>query len=237
MDELFARIAAETSIAGAIELARLEAVSLNAVATTFHVTAPHASQVGPQVFVATHGHSEEWRKAYFNPEIRRHDPIPDYVMRTGEAITYHQALSEISLSPQQEDFVNRYHLTVAKQTIAIPAYGPFDLDSYATITKASDFTSADNEFVQHLTALVEVTNRRVAQLMERDAAKAISLSEREGEVLHWIGRSKSNGDIATILNVTSATIDTYVRRLFGKLSVNDRISAAVKGIRLGLIRF
>ena len=52
-----------------------------------------------------------------------------------------------------------------------------------------------------------------------------------------MGRSKSSGDIATILDIGPATVDTYVRRLYAKLDVNDRISAVLKGVRFGLIRF
>jgi DNA-binding CsgD family transcriptional regulator len=67
--------------------------------------------------------------------------------------------------------------------------------------------------------------------------KRIALSERELAVLNWMGRSKSNGDIATILGISPATVDTYARRIFAKLGTNDRIASVVKGVRLGLIRY
>jgi DNA-binding CsgD family transcriptional regulator len=237
MDELLTKIAHENSVEGAIGLAREEAFSCGAAATTFHIAAPHASQVGPEVFIAIHGHDPDWARDYDDPAIRRHDPFPDHVMRGGIAIRFAGALAKMSLSEAQRNFVGRYHAPRLEQTFAMPVYGPFDFDTYSSFTHSRALGPEDENLIEHIVAVVEAMNRRIAHLLETRTGLHISLSEREAEVLHWIGRSKSNGDIATILDVSATTIDTYVRRLFAKLQVNDRIAAAVKGIRLGLIRF
>lgn len=237
MDELLSRIAHETNVAAAITLARDEAIRCGAVATTLHIAAPHGSQVGPDVFIAVYGHSEDWAHGYLDPAVRRNDPFPDYVMRSGTVSTYAAALGKLTLTGAQAAFVDAYHGSRLKRTFAMPVYGPFDFDTYATVTLGHDVTDADDEMIEHIVAVVEAVNRRIAHLLETRTGVDIALSEREAEVLHWIGRSKSNGDIGTILNVSAATVDTYVRRLFQKLGVNDRIAAAVKGIRLGLIRY
>ncbi|MEO0412476.1 MAG: helix-turn-helix transcriptional regulator [Pseudomonadota bacterium] len=54
-------------------------------------------------------------------------------------------------------------------------------------------------------------------------------------VLQWVARGKSNLDISDILSVSSNTVDTYLRRIYAKLGVNDRVTAAVKGVGSGLI--
>jgi len=41
--------------------------------------------------------------------------------------------------------------------------------------------------------------------------------------------------IASRLNISSNTVDTYVRRCFGKLEVNDRVTAGLRGLALGLV--
>ena len=237
MDKLLARIADETTVAGAIMLAREEAVARGAVATTLHIAAPHGSQVGPAVFIAAYGYAPEWLHNYYRHDVRRHDPFPDHVMRGGTTLCLADLHAKMTLGAQQKAFVEEYYADTLDRMVAIPVYGPFDFDTYATVTLGRPVTDADDETVEHMVAVVEAVNRRIAHLLETHTGLDIQLSDREREVLHWIGRSKSNGDIATILDLSAATVDTYVRRLFGKLLVNDRIAAAVKGIRLGLIRY
>ena len=158
-------------------------------------------------------------------------------MRTGKVLSYAEALADLTLTPEQAQFVEGCHGVGMIDAMAMPIYGPFDFDTYATFSLGRPFGPEDAGIVNRIVAIVEVANRRIAQLLESRTAIDIPLSEREGEVLHWIGLSKSNGDIATILGLSPATIDTYIRRLFAKLGVNDRIAAAVQGIRLGLIRY
>src|SRR5207245_5092295 len=53
-----------------------------------------------------------------------------------------------------------------------------------------------------------------------------SLTPREREVLFWIGRSKSNGEIATILGITVATVGKHLEHIYPKLGVENRTAAA-----------
>ena len=68
-----------------------------------------------------------------------------------------------------------------------------------------------------------------------ERAQAITLSEREREVLLWMSRGKSGSDIAAILAISPETVRTYIRRIYDKLDVADRVAATVKGLKLGLI--
>ncbi len=62
-----------------------------------------------------------------------------------------------------------------------------------------------------------------------------SLSERELAVLTLIVEGKSNGDIAEALYISIHTAKFYVSNLLDKLNVDDRVAAAVKAVRLGLV--
>jgi DNA-binding NarL/FixJ family response regulator len=61
------------------------------------------------------------------------------------------------------------------------------------------------------------------------------LSQRELEVLKLIVEGKSNPEIATILYLSPNTIKTHVRGIMNKLSVDDRVQAAVVALRSGLV--
>lgn len=62
-----------------------------------------------------------------------------------------------------------------------------------------------------------------------------SLSEREIDVLKLIVEGKSNQEIAQALYLSTNTIKTHVRGIMNKLSVDDRVQAAVIALRSGLV--
>ncbi len=238
VDDFFIYIGVQNTIKEVLELTHREVARLGVCAGTLHVTLPHTSQVGPSAFIGYFGHDAEWMREYRKADVRRHDPVPDYVMLAGRGMTYAEAIEKISLSPQQQEFVDRISQAGLLDMMALPIYGPFDFDTFATLHIGRPFViEEDRLMIERIVAVLEATNRRLGQLAEGGVAEKIGLSERETEVLKWMGQSKSNGDIATILTISIGTVDTYVRRIFAKLGTNDRIAAVLKGVRLGLIRF
>ena len=70
------------------------------------------------------------------------------------------------------------------------------------------------------------------------AAEALQvpvLSSREREILKLIAAGHSNQVIAKELYLSLGTVKSYVRMLLNKLSVDDRVQAAAKAVREGLI--
>ncbi|CAA9211585.1 Two-component transcriptional response regulator, LuxR family [uncultured Coleofasciculus sp.] len=61
------------------------------------------------------------------------------------------------------------------------------------------------------------------------------LSSREREVLKLIADGRSNQEIAEQLFLSLGTVKSYVRMILNKLSVDDRVQAAAKAVREGLI--
>lgn len=61
------------------------------------------------------------------------------------------------------------------------------------------------------------------------------LSERELEVLKLIIDGYSNPEIAAKLYLSPNTIKTHVRGIMNKLSVDDRVQAAVVALRTGIV--
>lgn len=58
-------------------------------------------------------------------------------------------------------------------------------------------------------------------------AKALHLTQREGEVLLWLSQGKTNRDIAEILSLSARTVNKHLEQIFQKLGVDNRTSAAV----------
>ncbi|MEM9775617.1 MAG: LuxR C-terminal-related transcriptional regulator, partial [Chloroflexota bacterium] len=59
---------------------------------------------------------------------------------------------------------------------------------------------------------------------------------REMDVLRLMVEGLTNQAIAEALVLSSSTVKSYVQSVFKKLDVSDRTLAAVKAIRLGLVK-
>lgn len=64
---------------------------------------------------------------------------------------------------------------------------------------------------------------------------AVALSRREQEVLEFIARGFSYAEIAKEQGITVHTVQTYIKKLYGKLAVHSRSEAVFEAHRLGLL--
>jgi transcriptional regulator EpsA len=64
----------------------------------------------------------------------------------------------------------------------------------------------------------------VVEKLAPDTANT-ALSERESEIMVWIAKGKTNGEIGSILNVSEFTVKNHLQRIFKKLCVSNRAQA------------
>jgi len=60
--------------------------------------------------------------------------------------------------------------------------------------------------------------------------KAFDLTPRVAETLLWVAQGKTNGDIATILGISEATVKKHVLEIFSALSVETRTAACLQAL-------
>ncbi|HEY4782757.1 MAG TPA: helix-turn-helix transcriptional regulator, partial [Chthoniobacterales bacterium] len=60
----------------------------------------------------------------------------------------------------------------------------------------------------------------------------LGLSEREAEVLYWVAAGKSSPVISMILGIRHDTVRTHLKRIFMKLGVENRLSAALRALQV-----
>jgi len=58
--------------------------------------------------------------------------------------------------------------------------------------------------------------------------KHINLTDREAEVVELLTYGKTNSEIADVLNISASTVAGYVKSIFIKLDVSDRVSASMR---------
>jgi DNA-binding NarL/FixJ family response regulator len=76
---------------------------------------------------------------------------------------------------------------------------------------------------------------RVRRLLERAAFDAISLTQREREVIQLMGEGLSGAEIAERLVIAPSTAAKHIEHVVGKLGVHSRAQAVAKAFQLRLI--
>ena len=205
-------------------------------AMSYHITPPFYSQTSKRSSVFHAGYPQEIVNTYLDPEIFDSDPIPDHVLSVGHVMTWRQAIADQKLTEKHRKFVEKAIGLGFIDGVAVPLFGPMGRNTYMSMNFGKHISSEDEGNVRPLVGMAQSCHRRVCAIINQSGDAPAVLSERESEVLYWISRGKSNGDMATILAISEATVDTYVRRLFKKLDVHDRISAVIVGLSSSQIK-
>lgn len=117
--------------------------------------------------------------------------------------------------------------------LVIPVFGPRSRQGLFGFTIEEDKTKP--EYPRYLQIICQAIHQRYSEIWTPSVEQAIKLSQREKEVLMWVMLGKSNSIIADILSISPHTVDSFLRRIFRKLGVHDRVSAAIKVTELGLL--
>jgi DNA-binding NarL/FixJ family response regulator len=143
----------------------------------------------------------------------------------------------------------------AGEATAVLILTTFDLDEYvydALRAGASGFLLKDAPAEQLIAAIHTlaagealiapvITKRLIAQFARAappsgpSLAALAELTPREREVLVLIARGMSNGEIASELVLSEATVKTHVKRVLSKLGVRDRVHAVVLAYESALV--
>jgi DNA-binding NarL/FixJ family response regulator len=79
--------------------------------------------------------------------------------------------------------------------------------------------TAPNEFLLRL-------SKEAGSALPPEFTSELGLTTREGEVLAWLSKGKTNRDIAQILGLSPRTVDKHLEQIYAKLGVENRTAAA-----------
>jgi two-component system, NarL family, response regulator LiaR len=118
----------------------------------------------------------------------------------------------------------------------------------AALSSGADAYCIKGANVERLVAAIEAAQDGAVYLDPQIARKVLehlkppaetsplgTLSHREMDVLQLVVRGLSNAEIASELFLSPNTIKTHLRGIMNKLSVDDRVQAAVVALRAGLV--
>lgn len=184
--------------------------------------------------VVTDGFPTEWLCEYLSCDLRLVDPIPELAARLSRPFLWSQTAKLAELTAAQAKYMRRLAASDLGDGIALLVYGPNSRNAFVGLGFGSATKIFSSSDIFELQCAAQIAHLRYCELTD-EAKRPVDLSPRELEVLRWMARGKSNSVIAEILGLSRHTIDTIGRRLFEKLDVNDRTTAAIKGIGSGLL--
>jgi LuxR family transcriptional regulator/LuxR family quorum-sensing system transcriptional regulator CciR len=195
----------------------------------------HKTQQGDEV-MATEGFPQDWVCQYLEEKLILIDPMPELAQISMQPFQWSDVENFMALSPEQKDYMKRAHAADLGDGVAMQVFGPGFRNGYFGLG------FGEGHF-QRLTRLQIAVLQIAAQMthacycdLTPQIAHGVELSRREREVLNLVARGKSNLVIADILGISRHTVGTLLRRIYDKLEVTDRTSAAIRGVGAGLIQ-
>lgn len=139
------------------------------------------------------------------------------------------------LTPPERAHLAAYRAAGVHNGLGLQVYGPNGRNGIFAIDLVPEQRRLAPETLGCLRWACQAMHLRYCSLLVPTLGKLPALSIREAEVLRWVARGKSNASIADILGISAHTVDAHLRRIYLKLGVADRISAALRGLGFGLI--
>jgi DNA-binding CsgD family transcriptional regulator len=142
----------------------------------------------------------------------------------------------VELTPEERAHLDGYRAAGVRNGLGLQVFGPNGRNGIFAIDLEPDLPRLPPAELARLRWACQAMHLRYCDLLLPTLGKLPSLSSREAEVLGWVVRGKSNAAIGDILGISAHTVDAHLRRIYLKLGVFDRISAALRALGFGLIK-
>lgn len=200
----------------------------------YHFTPLFDAPNSKNTVVYYRGFGRDWIKKYEDEGLRQHDPIPFRTMLHGQILGWRDAAKRGENTPENESFFDALRDFDLIHGFGIPLFGPRGRNAYASFDFGMPFDEVPDAQLGTVRSVAQAGHQRLCMLLDT-TQNLPELTEREAQVLHWIVNGKSASVIADILQISPDTVKTYTKRIYSKLGASDRVGAAVKALKLGLV--
>lgn len=159
----------------------------------------------------------------------RHETYPEItaVFEAGTYKWFYDLLTHPYIASMRDSSLSHIGYDLVREGLCIPLFGPNSRDGYIFMVPKLDRDEISVRFPDQAQALAQKLHVRYCLMVEK-LHKDVKLTAREVEVLELISFGKTNNEIADILDLSVNTIAGYVKSLYLKLEVTDRVSAAMR---------
>ena len=185
--------------------------------------------LSPQLLCGTG--STDWDARYWEAGHLAHDPcVGALFTKTGAYSWGELRAGTVGRARQLFDEAGEFGL---QDGLVVPVHGA--AGDLKAVRLLSWETALDPSARPILHALSVILAERSHTLMEvrRDHQISAPLTEREREILRWVGEGKSDWDMGVILGISANTVHFHMKNAMRKLGVHTRLQAWSKAMAYG----
>jgi len=158
---------------------------------------------------------------------RDSNPAVTAVFSKGEEIWLSDLVHHPYIIEKGHEKLTEATMAMTGDALCLPLYGPNNRSGYMFLAFGFGKNDCDEFFAFRIQNLTQKFHVRYC-LMLHAMHMQVNLTTREAEVLELITFGKTNAEIGTVLGISPNTVNGYVKQIFLKLDVTDRVSAAMR---------
>jgi DNA-binding CsgD family transcriptional regulator len=201
---------------------------------SYHVLVEHLVGLNMDQGFITNTFPKAWVRHYVEQRYFAFDPIIAQARRVTEPYRWWSVGERPDLTADEARYLADAK-TWLKDGYGVPVCGSIGTVAFfgvGNVEAPLDLSPGELIKVQYA---CHQTHMRFLQLHGAVEIPPANLTPRELEVLGWVVRGKSNSVIAELLGISEHTVDTLMRRVYRKLGVGDRTSAALRAVGSGVV--
>ena len=186
--------------------------------------------------IMLNNYPQAWQQRYVEQQYVKVDPTVQHCMVSLKPLVWS---SQYTHTQAEKDFweeARSYGLNVGWAQSSRDFIGTRGM---LTLARSSDQLSEKEQKAQYTNMywLTQTVHSSIAKIVNDVEFSQFNLylTNREKEVLRWTAEGKTSAEIAQILGVSERTINFHLSNSMQKLNVNNKISAAIRAVILGLL--
>jgi DNA-binding CsgD family transcriptional regulator len=186
-------------------------------------------------------YSPDWMDHYFKKNYNLIDPVISYCNQKNRIFTWEEMQERLPMTRDQKTCLHGGIEAGLNNGVCVPLWGPMTLAGVG-LASSEKKDSFDGNLdlisaycVQFYQAFYRLHEESLPPSITHRQTHNYYLTPKQKDVLTWAYKGKTDDEIATILNISYATVRYHLNKIYEKLHANDRVFATAKAMAHGLI--
>ncbi len=194
-----------------------------------------ATDYAPSEVVTHFGYPRRWTYFYKTRECCQFDPFVEHAFKKNSAFKWSEVTGAPSEDPSIKEFIQEVKSLGINEGYAFPVFGAKYRSGFFTLGFDENASPLNSFQLSMLQWACQLAHYRFVELKTQNDDAHTALTPREKEVLKYVSLGQSNSEIAKVLDISRHTIDGYLKNIYIKLGVAERVSASHRAVALGLL--